>query len=377
MTRAPPAFPASAQAAPHAAFLGVQVLRAVAALMVVAFHAASNLSGDGVGRGFASLPRLEWGNAGVDLFFVVSGFVMVWTTRNRWSQPHAWRFFLQKRAARILPLYWLLTTAKIAFVVTLPTLFRGTHLQPWNTVASYLLIPSFDAEGRVNPVITAGWTLCFEMAFYYLFAASLALGQRPIVLATPLLAALGMLGALHSPAWGAIASLVDPLLLEFLAGMWIAELARRGQARGRPAALLALLAAGVAAWLASGLLAPAEAHAWRVLVWGGPAALVLYAVVALEPHANLRRVRPLLLIGDASYSIYLTHVLVLPPLVARLRTLYLPPAGQWAAWLGVLASGVVAGVLVWRFVELPLTRAAQTLCRTARGARAVPQPRTA
>ena len=375
MTRPPHAGPAGAEAAPHAAFLGVQVLRAVAALMVVAFHATSNLSGGG--RNFASLPRLEWGNAGVDLFFVVSGFVMVWTTRDHWAQPHAWRDFLQKRAVRILPLYWLLTTVKIALVATLPAFFRGTHLQPWNTVASYLLIPSFDAQGRINPVITAGWTLCFEMAFYYVFATSLALRRRPIVVATPLLAAFGALGAWHSPAWGAVASLLDPLLLEFLAGMWIAELARQGRARGRPAALLALMAAGGAAWLASSLLPASEAHAWRALVWGAPAALVLYAVVALEPHVNFRRVWPALLIGDASYSIYLTHVLVLPPVITRLRTLAMPPIAQWTTWLGVLASGVVVGVLVWRLVELPLTRAVQILCRPVRGAPVVPQIRTA
>lgn len=372
--------PASAEAAAHPAFLGVQALRAAAALMVVAFHAASNLSGanlSGEGRSFASLPRLEWGNAGVDLFFVVSGFVMVWTTRDRWAEPHACRSFLQKRAARILPLYWLLTTAKIAIVAVLPALFRGTHLQPWNTVASYLLIPSLDAEGRVSPVITAGWTLCFEMAFYYVFAASLALKRRPIVVVTPLLAALGALSLLRTPAWGAPASLIDPLLLEFLAGVWVAELARRGRVRGRPAALLALLTAGVAAWLATGFLPPAGAHAWRALVWGAPAALVLYAVVALERHVDFRRAWPLLLIGDASYSIYLTHVLALPPVIACLRRLALPPAGQWAAWFSLLALGTIVGVLVWQFVERELNRAAQSLLRPRRGARAVPQPRLA
>ena len=377
MTLPPQVAPDAAEAAPQAAFLGVQVLRAAAALMVVAFHATSNLSSAGAGRGFTSLPRLEWGNAGVDLFFLVSGFVMVWTTRNRWTQPHAWRDFLGKRAARILPLYWLLTTAKIILVLALPALFRGTHLQPWNTVASYLLIPSYDAEGRVNPVITAGWTLCFEVAFYYVFAVSLALRRRPIVFVTPLLGALGALGALRAAASGALASLIDPLLLEFLAGMWIAELTRRGRVHGRPAPLLALLATGLGAWLATSFLPPTEAHAWRALVWGGPAALVLYAAVALEPYANFRKVWPMLVVGDASYSIYLTHVLVLPPVVGRLRTLDLPPAGQWAAWMGVLALGAVMGVLVWWLVERNLARAVQALGRPARVAGPGPRPRTA
>ena len=333
-------------------FYGVQLLRGLAAILVVCFHVASNLSAPASSTaGFAGFPILVEGNGGVDLFFLISGFVIVWTTKDNWQKPHSWSHFLERRLLRILPLYWALTTGKVLLVLVAPELFRGSHLQVWNTIASYLLIPSRDAEGRISPIISAGWTLCFEMAFYYVCAMALALRRRPIVIAAPLLIGLGLLGTLRTPHWDAPETLVNPLLLEFVAGMVIADLARRDKVRGNTGAMIVLFLAGMAALLASGEIPRKIAYDWRVLVWGGPACLILYAVVALEPKVDFRRFRLPLSMGDASYSIYLTHVLVLPLLLSRARTMHLGPVGQWCTFLLLVIAGIVMGMLVWWTIE--------------------------
>src|SRR4051812_37804455 len=90
-------------------FYGIQVLRGAAACLVLAFHAAYNLAD---GNHTASLPVPYFGNGGVDLFFLISGFVIVWTTKDRWQEKQAWIVFLQKRMIRIFPLYWTLTSVK-------------------------------------------------------------------------------------------------------------------------------------------------------------------------------------------------------------------------------------------------------------------------
>jgi peptidoglycan/LPS O-acetylase OafA/YrhL len=353
-------------------FYGVQVLRGVAAFLVVCFHVTSNVSSSDssptdVGGGFHALPRLLVGNAGVDLFFLISGFVIVWTTRDNWSRPNAWRVFLDKRLSRVLPLYWSLTTGKLLAVLAFPYVFRGSHLQVWSVVSSYLLIPSYDGEGRINPLITAGWTLCFEMAFYYVCAICLAVGKRPFVLAAPLLIALGLVGIFRTPGWGAPASLIDPLLLEFVAGMWVGEMARRDLIHGNRFVMFALLMAGIGLWLAGELLLTSPtAYAFRALVWGGPATLILFSTIALEEHLNFRKLFLPLLLGDASYSIYLTHVLVLPPFMSKARLLNLSFAGQWAVYFALVAIGVASGIVVWWIFERNIMQRAIAFSRSFR-----------
>lgn len=351
-------------------FYGVQVLRAMAAIMVVTVHVAGTLTGSGENGGprtsYPAVPSMFFGNGGVDLFFLISGFVIVWTTQDEWQHPNAWRAFLDKRLTRVLPLYWALTTAKVLVVLGLPSLLRGTHLEPWNTVASYLLIPSFDAGGHLNPIISAGWTLCYEMAFYYVCTLCLVFRRRPIAYVAPLLVVLGLVGILRQPGWGAAASLIDPLLIEFACGMWLAEMARRRWLTGNTGALLVIFVLGLAGWVASEWIEPASARAWRVVVWGGPGVLILYAVLGLEARVPFRRFRLALLLGNASYSIYLAHVLVLPVVLGRMTNLVLPGYGQWLVLVLLVSMGIASGVAVWWLVERKILRILLEMTRPAR-----------
>lgn len=154
-------------------FLTVQALRVVAALLVVLLHAFETWGE----RVDPAAPGVNWDNgaAGVDIFFIISGFVMVISSRRLVDQAGAWLIFLRHRVVRIVPLYWLLTTVKILAVVALAGVVLRTGLD-FNFVAgSYLFLPVTDSAGHFRPVLPVGWTLTYEFLFYLLFAAALAM----------------------------------------------------------------------------------------------------------------------------------------------------------------------------------------------------------
>jgi exopolysaccharide production protein ExoZ len=231
------------------------------------------------------------GAAGVDLFFVISGFIMATVAPGR--KPGA---FLAARMRRIYPIYWLclipwIGIASMLGLLSLPKL-----------VASVTLWPVFGDFYR--PVLPAGWSLCFEMLFYLGTAAALAWGARRILLAYLALVALSFI--YPTPLTIFIGNL---MALEFLAGVAIARFAPRLSAWWLVPAVLLLVASprfDEYVWLQQSA---------RVFWWGLPA--VLIAAVA-RSHERLFQSRyfdiPVFL-GDASYSIYLIHQLILIPLL--------------------------------------------------------------
>lgn len=163
----------------------------MAALLVVALHTVEMWH---IRLDPAQAPDYwNGGAAGVDIFFVVSGVVMIVSSRDLASVPGGWAIFLRKRFERIVPYYWLVTTAKIASVVAFPALALHTVLKPGVVVASYLFVPWRGPLGEMGPVLPVGWTLNLEVAFYACFAAALASGFGVLRTVLPvLLAAAGL-----------------------------------------------------------------------------------------------------------------------------------------------------------------------------------------
>jgi peptidoglycan/LPS O-acetylase OafA/YrhL len=306
----------------------VQALRAAACLLVVAYHTLQ------AGAGEAAIRAWPNGSAGVDLFFIISGYVMVVSTATLRRRPHPGRTFLRRRLRRIAPLYWLLTLGKLAVTTLAPAATPHTNPTAWNIVASLLFIPSRDAAGLVRPPLPVGWTLNFEFFFYALFALTLAWRVPPLAL-TPVLAAAALAGFFRTAAWPAPLMLANGMVLEFAAGMALATFPPRLP----PRAALWLLPAAAALLLAVPLTGP-----WRFLTWGVPAAGLLAAARALEPSLGPRLPRALLAIGDASYAIYLVHPFLVPAIA---------PHGTLGA-LAAVPLSVAAGLLVHRYVDAPL-----------------------
>src|SRR6185437_14170487 len=131
----------------------IQALRAIAALLVVFVHLAVPVAALGVA---------PFGAGGVDLFFVISGFIMVYTTVGR---PISGAEFLGRRIVRIVPLYWLLTLAVFGIALIAPTLLQFTTASWGQLLKSLFFIPFAKANGDVQPVLFLGWTLNYEMFF--------------------------------------------------------------------------------------------------------------------------------------------------------------------------------------------------------------------
>ena len=218
-------------------------------------------------------------------------------------------------------------------------------------VASMLFIPWQHPQiGAMLPLLIPGWTLNYEMAFYVMFAVSLALPRSIRLWA--LLALLGGLVALGAamPLSGILAFYTDPIILEFAAGLLIAKAWTSGVTVPVKAASFVMLL-GFAL-----LLAGSETTLPRIVAAGIPAFLIVAGAVFSESRYRLKPSRTLVLLGDASYSIYLSHVIVLP-VVAKLWLASGLDGGGLSGMVFVIvamAASAFAGVVLYKLVERPL-----------------------
>ncbi len=336
---------------PNKTFFGVQALRAVAALLVVLHHYLT-LWVEKISTVHREAPDWMNGTSGVDIFFVTSGFVMALSAPGLANQANKATTFLWRRAVRVVPLYWVVTTVKALMLVAVPTLAQKSIGSPWHVVASYLFIPSWNSRHEIFPVLEVGWTLNFEMLFYLLFAVALACEIPLTMFLLPTLGALALVGAFEQPTWPAVTSLASPLVLEFFFGVILGQLTLRRRLPN-PWVGAVMFVAGFAA-----ILTIPVSRDWRFLFWGLPAFAIVAAVVATEDQVGKRLPKWLLEMGNASYSTYLAHTFVLNAVgVVVAHRLHSRGVTTFVG-MGVCALGLslAAGEGLHRLVELPLLK---------------------
>ncbi len=319
----------------------IQILRLLAAVSVVGFHAISSGRAHLVNDAIGPMGVLIHGYLGVDLFFVISGFIICHTSPPSGLAPLA---FLRRRIWRIAPLYWLATLAFVAALNVAPGLSLQTGGNDAAALLRSLLFASF-TEGT-QPVVSLGWSLEFEMIFY-VCVAGLALLRGDVWDR-----AIGLFGALvlaKNLGWtpdGWRWPLGAPsMLLEFTFGIVAARLF----ARRAPSVL------------SSGLVLAAIV----AIVWNDPASRVLVAGLSSAAAVLLaasfgRDGKPLPILfaglerlGDATYSIYLAQVFTIP-LLARATAQTMPDCPVWAFMAIAIVGTVAAGWALYRCVERPL-----------------------
>ncbi|MDB5525907.1 MAG: acyltransferase [Rhizobium sp.] len=344
--------------------VSVQYARAVAALLVVYAH----LRGFGF---FTPLDTGEFGGMGVDIFFVISGFIM-WES----SKGQAPADFALRRLSRIVPAYWAYTTLLILLVLVAPQLTPKIVLDAPSVIWSYLFIPYTDTRGNTNPLLLQGWTLNYEMYFYVVFGLSLFIRHRLIQLGSIVLffVVSALAGLFVEKDIAIVAYYTSTMLLEFVFGILvnIAAKSRYDGWRLRGGAFLL----GIALLLGIGIGDPTAEP--RFIMFGLPAAIMLFGLVGLETAVRRRPIKPLALIGDSSYSLYLSHPFVLSGVSAVFKLIdarLFPIAGVAGAGLFgaacVLAS-VVFAYLSFRFFEKPAGKYLNGLFRGPRSQ--VPRP---
>ncbi|MDP4006130.1 acyltransferase [Methylobacterium sp. NEAU K] len=350
--------------------VSVQYLRGAAALIVMVFHIFSNR----IAAPWGGAHGVALGMWGVDIFFVLSGFIMWRTARGSASASR----FLLRRAVRIFPLYWIVLTLWIAARFIVPDGLGNADVTPRTVALSFLLVPHVHAVyGAIWPILTAGWTLQLELFFYAAFALVLYAAPPPwrlrVLLAV--LCGLAALGLATTPEAAAARTYTSPLLLEFAAGLLLGAGVERLAAL-RPAVAFALVAAGIGAALLLCRLGTIETL--RPLVLGVPAVAVVAGMLGREARFRLAPNRFWLGLGDASYALYLTHPLSIAVAALLWHRLGLPETGP-AALVFVPAAALLAiagGLFCHRLVEAPLLRLIPRR-RPAARARPVPAARPA
>jgi exopolysaccharide production protein ExoZ len=329
----------------RASLKSIEALRAVAASAVVVHHVLFML----IHNGGYSFVVWESGAAGVDLFFCISGFVMMYAHADDFETPHAARSFLLRRVIRVVPLYWLVTTLVVAGLWFVPQAFPNLKFDWLNVILSYVFLLSRTTSGDITTVVSVGWTLCFEAYFYAIFAVLLNWPRRYFLFAAAAIFASGILvgfSGLPIPPPATVA--VRPLVLEFLFGVVIGLVFLKGKTL--PFLLSIPLVIGSAIVLA--ISAPSDD--WRRLaMWGLPCAIILAVGLSWE-RSGLRVPKWLIALGASSYSLYLVHHLVIS-LVGKLwsffKLSYLPPVV-----LGIIAfvAALVVAHVTYLWVERPL-----------------------
>jgi exopolysaccharide production protein ExoZ len=280
----------------------VQALRAIAASLVILDHALLELTHDDLE---SSVTHIAWtlGNTGVYLFFVMSGFIMVYICWDDFGRRSAVANFLRRRFIRIVPLYWLATLAAFAYHRVSET--HGAHAGLPDLVYSFAFIPYSGADGNWAPILPQGWTLNYEVMFYLIFAMGLSF-PRQIALTAVAVSLGGFVIIGPFLANDALRYLASPIVLWFLMGMGLAAV-------------------------------------WR---WKG----------FVEPAFLARTAKILEPLGDASYSTYLAHGVILTVLLRAWMRLVGAPS-VWIVPVSLVVA-TLAGLAIHLIIEKPVLRIA-------------------
>jgi exopolysaccharide production protein ExoZ len=321
----------------------IQWLRGVAAMMVVWQHclAFTPLS--------SAMKFTNAGVSGVDLFFVISGFIMVATTSGRSMSPIE---FMTRRVIRLVPIYWA-ATILLAICISTGIAFRTDHVTLPAVLKSLFFIPyvSLKGNGQIWPVLGQGWTLNYEMFFYVVFALTLLVRNRLFALVT-VFVLLVLAGAYFGPFKNPIAlTYTSPLLLEFVMGAVIGTLWSHGW---RPSleASLTFICLGIFSFALHDYTAeiPSQLVGASLLVAG-----------SLNEAFGAIKARILTLLGDASYSIYITHVFTIMSLHVFWKRFGMEPP-----FIIMFVAAPAVGIIIFRIVEYPMTRWLQNMWRQHR-----------
>ena len=305
----------TAVSAPQKNLQLVQVLRGVASMLVVLLHVTNNLEIVSGQRFCFNL--FLFGGSGVDIFFVLSGFIITYTSSKGLSQPAKMFPFIRRRLVRIFPTYWIIITLFLIAQLALPSFYK-THysFSIENLLSTLFLLPG---HAMVNGV---SWTLSFELLFYLLFAIAFIIPTRKwafylFMIYALLIIAIPVLGYdfENGNAW--IKLISYPMNVEFFMGVAVAIIIPK-----IPGSIsMPLIITGCVMFIANGILSDLNYYLLhnsfnRVLVFGVPSFLIIAGLVSFELHRKIEIHNALLLLGEASYSLYLLH---LPLVVAAIK----------------------------------------------------------
>ncbi len=341
----------------------VQFLRFVAAALVLLYHGAQGIGKElGVDNPLHDVFLLI-GFAGVDLFFVISGFI-IYASNNNQSGWHQGTQFISLRAARIFLGYWPFFFMAWGMLYCL----SAGKLEKINLLSSFFLMP----DKIYATLINVTWSLSYELYFYGLFFVLFFVENRLriILCMAAAIIAFNIFAsyALQAYTWKGFNNISDtarfitsPWLLEFFAGCIVAHLIFKGIKTGAWLAVIAGLALfALGYWLNAtvmdGKIAKFFNYHYRMSIFGGGSALLIYGLVNLEKRGMVIFPRFSALLGGASYSLYLCHTIILDAIAysGLQKTLIdwtLPPTLKYILLLLLIQA---FAVLFYIWIEKPV-----------------------
>lgn len=327
-------------------FDSIQALRAVAAIFVILEH----------------VRFLNCGAFGVDIFFCISGFMIMFSTHK------STRRFITKRAIRILPLYYIMTVGTFLLLLLFPSMFEQTKADPGFLIKSLLFIPFDIGNGVLQPLMRIGWTVNCEIFFYLLFFIAFRISHKYRGLICSVFLGIFVLVSRILPIdFAPLQFYGDPVMLDFIFGIICYYIARGiynvYQAK-QTAKLFSFLSAGciVVAICIFSLLVITKPTInildfRRPLLWGIPALLLVlcFFVAGL----TLKTPRLLTFIGNMSFSVYLIHyypVMLLDRVVFDFSAY--SPLGIFGVFISIVLCLACAAVS-WYLIEKQLTKLLQ------------------
>lgn len=322
-----------------AKLLSIELARGVAAIIVVLYHAARHLD-KSVGFPLGK-QAFQFGHAGVDFFFVISGFIILHVHGDDLGRPDRLGHYASRRFTRIYPIYWVILALTVALA-----LLSGRV--PSDVAWAATLLPT-----RGEPLVGVAWTLQHEIIFYAIFAVLIMHRRFGMILLGSWLAVIIL--AQVGQSVGLMPIFVSAYNLEFFMGMAAAAWLQRDVVVHPHTLLLAgLWFFGVAAAAEVAGLFDGYAPAAR-LVYGLSSALVVVGLVAGERSGRFSAASAVPWLGRASYSIYLFHLSFIG-LADKLWNRAGLGDWVWGGYAFIVVAGIGGGVLVSRLVEYPLMR---------------------
>jgi peptidoglycan/LPS O-acetylase OafA/YrhL len=299
----------------------LQMLRCIAVALVIFIHTCNfvdmpHFTANSVFNSFFNLST--WGAIGVDLFFTISGFIMVIVTPAYINKGASWKDFLLKRAIRIMPLYYLISLCVLVVDVS------KHAIPPIHVILKTIFfLPVFDRHVFTVPIVAVGWSLSYEMYFYLLITFFLILKQNVYTYLLLSIVLLAVIGAIFNPPSPLLKFLTSPLLIEFGFGIASGLLYKHSKQFEWPhykVLALILIIIGAAGMLASVFINFGNIFLqevvennnrlafYRSVFWGIPCGALVTGVVLMESIKQFKTPRLLVKAGDASYSAYLIHM---------------------------------------------------------------------
>lgn len=321
----------------------IQYLRALASLMVVHCHFYEIVLNE-----FSSW----WGGMGVDLFFVISGFVLYMSTRHSPSPKQ----YLINRVSRVVPTYWLMTFLLGAILFFLPDAFKTAHFTVQHFLLSLVFFPHWapNSIASIFPIYAIGWTLMYEWFFYLSFMLFLAV-RKNLLLKLFLLLSSFVLGAnlilRIDDNFALVNFFSNPIILEFFFGVAIAHLYIEKKVNFGFSVHVLLVLIAVLMFI---FMLDYYDKFGRVACAGVPAAILVFAFAGLDMVGEICDIKLFSLFGDSSYSLYLIHPFVYGAFRLAYKGNYFDSVPLPLLYLFSLLVVIVAAIIFYKLVEIPL-----------------------